>query len=104
MSAVLKPVSKRPETASDLIDWCREHREGTPGGDITDPAILRAVLTALLERHLADLAERAEPPVTRWDLDNGRNVIVDPGRPAPDPRHNPTARGLATLLSYLDEE
>ena len=88
MSAVLKE-SAAPMSAAELIRHCREHRTGTPAGDIADPKVLRQVLVLLLERHLAKIQEPAP-----WWL---------PGVVPADPREDPTACAIATLISYLED-
>ena len=87
MSAVLKEPAA-PMTTSDLVKHCREHRTGTPAGDIADPKVLHKVLTLLLERHVARIQD---PP--RWQF----------GAKPVDPREDATALAIGTLLSYLED-
>ena len=88
MSAVLKEPAA-PMSAVDLVKHCREHRTGTPAGDIADPKVLHKVRTLLLERHLAKIQEPAP-----WWL---------PGVVPADPREDVTACAIATLLGYLED-
>ena len=88
MSAVLKE-SAAPMSAVDLVKHCREHRTGTPAGDIADPVVLRQVLTLLLAKHLMRIQEPAP-----WWL---------PGVVPADPREDATALAIATLISYLED-
>ena len=87
MSAVLKEPAA-PMTAADLVAHCREHRTGTPAGDIADPKVLHKVLTLLLERHVARIQD---PP--RWQF----------GAKPVDPREEATALAIATLVGYLQD-
>jgi hypothetical protein len=92
-------------TPQELIAHCRTTRQGKPEGDIHSPAAMADVLTMLLEDRMRELASRARPPSGgRLDSLNGRVVPTEPGTPAPDPREDSMARGLATLIGYLAEQ
>jgi hypothetical protein len=89
-------------TPQELIAHCRTTRQGKPDGDLRSPTVMAEVLTMVLEDHMRELASRARPPSGgRLDSLNGRVVTTDPGTPAPDPREDSMARGLATLIGYL---
>ena len=84
MNAILK---ESPLTAMDLIAHCRAQRVGVPAGDITDPKVLRSILTLLLEGHCRRLQD--PPPYS--------------GALPTDPRQDRTACALATLLGRLED-
>jgi hypothetical protein len=91
-------------TPQELIAHCRTKRQGKPEGDIRSPAVVADVLTMLLEDHMADLARRSRPPSGgRLDSLSGRVVFSEPAVPAPDPRADPLACSIATLVGYLQD-
>ncbi|MBS0374794.1 MAG: hypothetical protein JSR73_09415 [Proteobacteria bacterium] len=93
-----------PVTATDLIAYQRTHRGGPPPeGSILDPATLADNLTAVLEQHVERVKERWPKQSRRWDLDLGRWVPDGPPPPPFDLREDSTARALATLIGYVNE-
>jgi hypothetical protein len=88
----------------ELIAYCRTTRQGKPEGDIRSPAVMRDVLTMLLEDHMARLPASVQRETSGvYDSLNGRVVRAAPDPPPPDPKNDATARELATLIGYLED-
>jgi hypothetical protein len=90
--------------ASELIQHCREQRQGTPEGDLRDPQLLGELLTEVLDVRLAELASCARGPSGgRYDSTLGRVVPTEPAVPAPDPTEDRLACQIATLIGYAED-
>ena len=87
----------------ELIAYCRTTRQGKPEGDIRSPAVMRDVLTMLLEDHMARLPAVHRDTAGVYDSLNGRVVRAAPDPLPPDPKDNVTAVQLATLIGFLED-
>jgi hypothetical protein len=83
---------------------CRANRQGTPAGDLRDPALMAELIGMIRDERLRELQSRAQPPShERWDSVSGRVVATVPAVPAPDPREDGLACQLQTLIGFLDD-